>query len=201
MTARTPTIYHLIGKPGVGKYTVGSELVRLTGARFVDSHSIANVIFNLIDPDGLTPLPDGIWSRVGQVRAAVLDTIIHLSPPHLSFVFTNYLRGEDASEDAILEELVAIAQTRKSTYVPVLLSCKTAELVARIVSEDRRARMKLIDPIEGARLNDHVPQFEPNHPNTLRLDVTHIPPAETAQAIIDWREQLENPPVKSAQFP
>ncbi|MEP7214980.1 MAG: hypothetical protein ABI782_01940 [Anaerolineaceae bacterium] len=190
MNARPPAVFHLIGNPGVGKYTVGLELARLTGARLVDNHSINNVIFNVINPDGVTPLPDGIWSRVGQVRAAVLDTIVHLSPPHLSFVFTNYLRGEDASEDAIVEEFVAIAQIRKSTYVPVLLSCKTAELVARIVSEDRRARMKLIDPIQGAHMNDDIPRFETDHPNALRLDVTNMPPHATAEAIISWRQRL-----------
>ncbi len=185
-----PTFFHLIGNPGVGKYTVGTELARLTGARLVDNHSIANVIFNVINPDGVTPLPEGIWERVGQVRAAVLDTIVHLAPPDLSFVFTNYLRGEDASEDAILEEFVAIAEVRKSTYVPVLLSCETSELVTRIVSEDRRARMKLIDPIQGAQMNDDFPRFETPHPNALRLDVTNTPPHETAQAIINWRQAL-----------
>lgn len=185
-----PAIFHLIGKPGVGKYTVGSELARRTGARLVDNHSIANVIFNVINPDGVTPLPEGIWPRVGQVRAAVLDTIVHLSPPGLSFVFTNYMRGDDAAEYAIFEEFAAIAALRRSTFVPVILSCETAELVRRIVRPDRRERMKLIDPIEGARLNDRVPQFAPNHPNALHLDVTHTAPQETAQAIINWRATL-----------
>ncbi len=96
----SPTFFHLIGNPGVGKYTVGAELARLTGARLVDNHSIANVIFNVISPDGLTPLPAGIWERVGRVRAAVLDTIVHLAPPELSFVFTNYGRGGPRSRCA-----------------------------------------------------------------------------------------------------
>ena len=184
------TIFHLIGNPGVGKLTIGMELVGQTGARLVDNHSINNVIFNLINQDGTTPLPAGIWSRVGQVRAAVLETIVNISPPELSFVFTNFMRGEDPAEYAIFLEFVGIADARGSLYVPVLLSCETPELVTRIVRPDRRERMKLIDPVEGARLNDHVPPFQTDHPNALALDVTRRAPADAVRAILEWAEAL-----------
>ena len=54
------TIIHLIGPPGVGKYTIASQIAGRMGARLVDNHAIANVIFNVIAPDGVTPLPEGI---------------------------------------------------------------------------------------------------------------------------------------------
>ena len=95
-----PTIYHLIGMPGVGKYTTAKELVALTGAKLVDNHAIANVIFNLLDGDGVTPLPREVWQYVGAVRRAALDTMMNLSPPHLSFILTNVIRGGDAAEYA-----------------------------------------------------------------------------------------------------
>ncbi len=91
-------MFHLIGSPGVGKYTVAREICALTGARLVDNHAINNVIFSLLDQDGVKPLPDEVWTPVGQVRQAVLDTLIEISPRHLSFVFTNYIRGEDEGE-------------------------------------------------------------------------------------------------------
>lgn len=184
------TIFHLIGKPGVGKYTIGSELARLTGARLVDNHSIANVIFNLINADGITPLPAGIWSRVSQVRAAVLDTLVHVSPPDLSFVLTNFIRGDDDAERVAFMEVAAVAEARGSIFVPVILSCETPELVRRIVQPDRRARMKLVDPVQGARLNDDVPQFQSDLPNTLELDVSRTPARDAAQAIVDWVARL-----------
>lgn len=187
------TIFHLIGNPGVGKYTIGSELARQTGARLVDNHSIANVLFNLIDQDGITPLPAAIWSRVGQVRAAVLDTIVNISPPELSFIFTNFMRGEDPAEYAVFLESVGVADARGSLYLPVLLSCETPELVQRIVRPDRRQRMKLTDPIEGRRLNDDLPPFRTDHPNVLSLDVTRTRPKETAEAIVAWAAKLRGP--------
>jgi len=188
------TIIHLIGKPGVGKYTIGSHVARLAGARLVDNHSVANVIFNLIAPDGVTPLPAEIWPRVAQVRAAVLDTVAYVSPPGMSFVFTNFIRGEDPGEYAAFMELVAVAEARASTFVPVILSCGTSELMRRVVSPDRRDRMKLIGPTEAARLNDEVPQFSTPHPHTLELDVSDRAPDDAARVIIAWAERCQVPP-------
>lgn len=164
-------------------------MAALTGARLVDNHSIANVIFNVLDQDGIKPLPAGVWPRVSQVRAAVLDTLIHLSPPHLSFVFTNYMRGGDDAERAAFEELAAVAEIRSSTFVPVLLSCETSVLVRRIGSPDRRARMKLLDPVLGTHFNDEVPHFTTDHPNTLRLDTSQITPDAAAAKIVTWAER------------
>lgn len=184
------TIFHLIGTPGVGKYTVGTELARLTGAKLVDNHAVANVIFNVLDQDGIKPLPAGVWAYVGKVRQAVFDTMMHLSPPHLSFIFTNYIRGQDEAEYAMFLENVAVAEVRSATFIPVLLTCETEELMNRIGTESRRQRMKLLDPVEARRLNDHVPRFETDHPNFLKLDTTNHPPAESAQLIANWASSL-----------
>ncbi len=183
-----PVIYHLIGTPAVGKYTIGKEVAVLTGARFVDNHSVANVIFNLVAPDGVTPLPAAIWPRVAQVRAAVLDTLVNVSPRSLSFVFTNYIRGEDPGEEAAFQQMVDVATARESLFIPVLLRCETSVLVTRAANESRIERMKLIDPAAIARMNDEVPRFETNHPNVLLLDVTHRPPAESARLIVEWAQ-------------
>jgi len=188
-----PTIFHLIGTPGVGKYTVGTELARLSGAKLVDNHTIANVIFNVLDQDGIRPLPAGVWAYVGQVRRTVLDAMMHLSPPYLSFIFTNYIRGQDEAEYAHFLENVAVAEVRGCRFVPVRVTCDTAELMNRIGTESRRRRMKLLDPIEARRLNDEVPQFETDHPNFLTVDTTNRTPPEAAQLILSHSEALPTP--------
>lgn len=183
------TMIHLIGSPGAGKYTIARALVAKTGARLIDNHSIANVIFNVLNVDGITPLPPSVWVRVGRVRAAVFDAITNLSPPAMSFVFTNYIRGDDPADVAVFEEFLALAAKRGAAYVPVLLSCETPELLRRIVQPDRAARMKLIDPVEGARINDEIPPFETDHANVLRLDVTALAPDAAAATTIAWAER------------
>jgi hypothetical protein len=180
-----PVIVHLIGSPAVGKYTIASRVAPLLPARLVDNHAIANVIFNVLDGDGVTPLPRGVWSHVSQVRRAVLDAITQFSPPHLSFVFTNHLRGGDPAEEVVLEELRAVAEIRQSTFVPVLLSCATEEVVRRVVQPDRRQRMKLADPALARQLNE-LPPFTTTHPNALELDVTRLPVEASAVRIVEW---------------
>lgn len=181
------TIFHLIGAPGVGKYTIGRELAALTGARLVDNHSINNVLFNLLDGDGIRPLPAEIWPKVFQIRRQVLDTIMHISPRHLSFIFTNHIRGEDEAEYALFLENVAVAEIRGSRFIPIRLDCDSDELMNRIGTESRRERMKLLDPVVGRRLNE-TPPFTTDHPNFLVLDVTTMPAAESARRIAEWAE-------------
>lgn len=180
------SIIALIGKPGVGKFTVGSLLAEMTGARLVDNHSINNVIFNAIAADGVSQLPPEIWVQVGRVRAAVLETVATIAPRHLSFIFTNFMVGDDPAEYAAFLELVRLAEVRGAAFVPVILHCRTEELVKRIVSPDRRIRMKLIDPGVGAQINEEVPQFSTDHPNLLELDVSERSPEDAASLILDW---------------
>lgn len=186
MSTLENTVIVLVGKPGVGKFTIGSLLAQMTGARLVDNHSINNVLFNVLDVDGVTPLPREIWHQAGRVRAAVLDTIATIAPPQLSYIFTNYLIGEDKAEYAAFLQLAALAEGRGAPFVPVILHCRTEELVKRIVTTDRRVRMKLIDPVLGARINDEVPQFSTDHPNLLELDVSDRAPEDAAGVILDW---------------
>jgi hypothetical protein len=188
MELSRPTIFHLIGNPGVGKYTIGRELAGLTGARLVDNHAVANVIFTVLDQDGVKPLPRAVWQYVGAVRKAVLGAMVDISPPHLSFVLTNHIRGGDAAEYAAFLNVAAVAETRRSRFVPVLLTCETPELMNRIGTESRRERMKLLDPVEARRLNDDVPLFETDHPNFLRLDTTRRRPEVSAREIAAWAE-------------
>ena len=185
-----PTMFSLIGMPAVGKYTVAKELAAITGARLVDNHSIANVIFNLIAVDGVTPLPPGTFSHVGRVRATVMDMIADVAPRDLSYVFTIVLAGNNPAEQVIFDRMVEVAGLRGSLFVPVLLSCRTEELIERAATDSRIQRMKLIDPLKIAEMNDGLPQFETDHPNTLRLDTSDSPPEETARRILDWAESI-----------
>lgn len=181
-----PVIFHLIGTPAAGKYTIGKIVAERSGARFIDNHSINNVIFNTIERDGVTPLPPEIWPRIGKVREAVLDAILNVAPPGLSYVFTNYLRGQNAEEMAAFEEMARLAEARASVFIPVLLRCETAELMNRAANDSRIERMKLIDPLLIARMNDEFPRFETDHPNTLVVDTTSRAPEESAALILEW---------------
>src|ERR1700722_8904596 len=85
----TGTIIYIVGPPGVGKYTIGRILAERLGGKLLDNHYWLNVLFSLVEQDGITPLPKTIWPLAEQVRQAVLETVGTISPRQWNFVFTH----------------------------------------------------------------------------------------------------------------
>jgi predicted kinase len=184
--ALSNTIIYLVGPPGVGKYTVGVALAEALPAKLVDNHHWLNPLFSLLPQDGLTPLPAGIWRQVAQVRKAVLETIATLSPPGWNFVFTHAVTGDAADEEydrEIAREVLATAQRRGAHLLVVRLGCGPDELATRVVSPERRLRMKEVDP-DAARRNAVKPLFDPGHSDTMTIDTSRLSASEVAGQII-----------------
>ena len=183
------TIIYLLGYPGTGKYTIGKEICRLNSRfKLVDNHLIINPIFSIINVDGVTPLPYNVWENVGKIWDAVLDTLINVSPPDFSFVLTNALFDSEGDR-AWFEKIQAMATARRAKFVPVVLRVSIEEHQKRIGQPDRKLRMKEIDPKSPQRyaLLDNL--YVPDHPNLLTLDVSDIPPEQSAQIILDYMNQ------------
>jgi hypothetical protein len=79
----------LMGFPGVGKLTIATELSSLFPAKIIDNHWFNNPILRLLDDDGTTPLPPGVWEYTARVRQAVLDAIVAYRPSPANFIFTH----------------------------------------------------------------------------------------------------------------
>jgi hypothetical protein len=176
-------VFYLIGPPGVGKYTVGTIIAERTGAKLVDNHYAINPIFALIEQDGCTPLPAQLWQQVGKVRSAVLETIAAFSPPDWSFVFT-HAASDDPSVAGTCREILAAADRRGARVTVARLHCAPDELARRVLSPERRSRMKEMDPV-AARANAVAPVFDPGHANLVDIDTTMKAPAEVADIVIE----------------
>lgn len=185
------TILYLLGYPGTGKYTVGKEICRVAPEfRLIDNHLISNPLFSLIHADGITPLPPRIWENVGKVYDAVIDTMIHISPPDYSFIMTNAL-SDSAADVAWFHEVAAMADTRQALFIPVVLTIGIEEHQKRIITPERKARMKEINPDAPARYAAANNMIKPDHPHLLTLDISHTPPQATAQKILDYIRSLK----------
>jgi hypothetical protein len=182
----TNTIIYLIGFAGVGKYTIAKAICDLEPYKVVDNHYVLNPIFNLIAQDGITPLPAQVWENAMQVRLAVLATIEHLSPKDWDFVFTNELTEDsDGSNLMLYSQILKVAQSRGSCFVPVRLLCDLEEHLSRVVRPERRERMKGVDTDEARDKHANHKLFMPDHTNTLTLNVTGLAPEVAAQTILD----------------
>lgn len=185
----TPAIFLLFGYPATGKRTIARELDRLIRdrggeSRLVDNHYVNNPVFNLIQADGITPLPRAAWARVAEVRNALAETIETLSPRDWSFIFTNHLVDEEEDREWF-GRLEQIARARGNRFVPVRLLCELEELVQRVQAPDRPGLKKLIDP-DWLRQHYGQPEvFDPGHPAMLTLDVTDLVPEEAAHEILE----------------
>jgi len=159
----------------------------------VDNHYINNPIFQLLDVDGVKPLPAGAWDRVGEVRDAVLRTIEELSPKSWSFIFTNDLIDRP-EERAYVHRLAQLADRRRSIFVPVRLLCDVEELCGRIVSPERKPLMKAVDAewIRQRALTEDV--LDPGLAATITLDITSMRPEETVDLILAHLATLDGPP-------
>lgn len=179
------TIIYLLGYAGTGKYTIAKELCRIAPEfRLVDNHLINNPLFTLIHADGITPLPPRIWENVGKVWDAVIDTMIHISPPDYSFVLTNALSDSD-KDVSWFYEVEDMARQRNAIFIPVVLKISLDEHKRRIVSPDRITRMKEIDPNNPARYAAADNLIKPVHPHLLTLDVSSISAEQSAQSILN----------------
>ena len=175
----------LIGFAGTGKYTIGRELCERTGAKLVDNHLINNPVFTVINADGVTPLPAGVWDRVKEIRATVYKAIRELSPPGMGFVFTMELRESNPEDHKAFRDLERLAAARQSRFIPIRMICGVDELCRRVADPTRAAMLKEISPELARKKFAEDSVLNMPHQNQLTLDVTKRTASGSVDAILD----------------
>ncbi len=118
----------------------------------------------------------------------LIRTAEEFTPPSWQLIFTAYLDG--VTDTGWVPRLERLASARGAIVVPVRLLCDPEEIARRIVSSERRKRMKSADPEEPHRLATAGPPYDPGHPNTLTLDITAMVPDEAAARILVHAESV-----------
>ena len=179
----TNTLIYLFGFSGIGKLTIAREIQKLMPAILVDNHLINNVVFSLIDADGVSPLSKLVWENTNRVREVVLDTIRTLSHSERNFIFTNELIEGSLADQDIFAKISTLATQRRSFFFPVRLLISVDELCRRTVFPERRAQFKSIDADAARAKAMRKKVFQPSCPY-FELEVSTLSAEESAQAIM-----------------
>jgi len=179
------TFVLLIGFAGTGKYTIGRELCRRTGAKLIDNHLINNPIFKVVNADGVTPLPALVWDKVKDIRRIVYDAIRELSSPESGFVFTMELRQSNPGDHRAFLDLQELAAGRQSLFVPVRLLCDIDELCRRVGGPGRAEMFKEISLENTRKKFEEDSVLDADHPNLRTIDVSRKSPLESSNAILN----------------
>ena len=181
------TIIYLIGIPAVGKYTIGKELARLTGARLVDNQLINYPIYSVVGYDGTDafPFPRGASRHIEAIHRAVLAVIRDHCPPDASFVFTNVLDANAPGDRAWFRRIERVARHRQAKFVPVWLTSDAATLRRRKDAPERRARLKDVDLTTIPWWLEKFEVLKVAHPNALTLDTARSTPQQIAKLILE----------------
>ena len=135
--------------------------------------------------DGYAKIPDFAWEAIGNIRRCVLTLLA--KEIHNSYVLTNNLY-EDAGDKVCYAEVVYMAETRGSLFVPVRLVINQDEHLRRVVNPNRRDRWKSIDPQD---VYDGTPLLLIVHPHLLELDVSNLSPEDAADSIMNHINELK----------
>jgi predicted kinase len=184
-----PSLIYLLGYPGVGKYTVATEIAKLNGAVVVDNQVVNHPILILMRWDATSDLPPGTLDRAAPTREAVLSALEEIAPRDLSYVLTNVLDDSEESR-ALYARVKQVAARRGSVFLPVLLTCDREEQLRRVTAAERIARFKIADPEKVDEDVRSTPLFVPDDPELLRLDTTDLAPAEAAAEVLRQLERV-----------
>jgi len=179
------TIIYILGHSGSGKYSIGTEIAKLQNFKLIDNHYINNVIFQLIETDGKSKLPEKVWEFTRSVRKAVFGTIKELSSIESNFIFTNALMKEQEISEPIYQDILEIVKKRKAIFFAIVLDISKNELKNRISNPERREKYKDISPENAEKAFNNFHVFEPNYKNTFHINVDNKTAKEAAIEILE----------------
>lgn len=136
------TLIHLIAYPGVGKLTIAKELKEEVNAYLVDNHIINNVFFSVTDLD--KQLPPQVFAFLNKGYELLFEYIKTLDMER-PLILTNCLVKSE-NDAAFVKRLQRLCSEIGYRYLPVKLTLSEDELLKRLASPERKAKMKLTDP-------------------------------------------------------
>lgn len=129
-------VIHINGWPGSGKLTIAREMAYRINARVVDSHTLLN------PAEALYERTDPAYARLRRDLRELVFAHLKRVDARVPLIFTDAL-SDDPWDAKMFEEYRALAVSRRSRLISILLDCSQDENERRLVSADRAAQRKL----------------------------------------------------------
>lgn len=153
------TLIHLIAYPAAGKFTVAKVLKEQLGGYLIDNHLINNVFFSVTDLSA--QLPPQVFSYIAKGYDLLFDYLRTIKPQQ-PLILTNCLCDSEG-DLAFASKTQALCKDIGYKYLPIKLILDEAELLRRLPSAERKAKMKLTDV-------DLFKQFIAKYPLITKLE-------------------------------
>ncbi len=183
MTTQKYLIY-LIGKPGVGKYTIAKVLAKY-GYIVCDNQLINNPVFSIVGYDGFGDVSEDSWDAIEKIRSIVFDVLV--AQKQNNYVLTNVL-NDDEDDRNLFNQVQNMSKEHGSVFVPVTLFVDRDEHLKRIVNPARRQHYKSVDPKDVDSGSKSLPI---THKNLLELDITHLSAEDSVKNILEHCRGLQ----------
>ena len=177
-SSEQPILLFLYGPPAVGKLTVAKELARRRPFRILHNHLTIDPVAEILDFG--TPEFFGVVERLRE------DLVGSAAREGVSVVYTFVFALGDEQQ---VERVVAAFERHGGQVTFVQLLAPREELFRRVAESDRKEHRKLTDASELQRVLERYDCYAPlpGRPS-LSIDVAGLPPAETADRIIEHLE-------------
>lgn len=172
------TLFHLIGYPAVGKYTVAQVLKKDVNGLLIDNHLINNVFFSVTDLNGT--LPPQVFSYLTKTYDLLFEYLVSISPSR-PLIMTNCL-SDSENDLSFVEKTRCFCQAAGYRYLPVKLLLSQEENLRRLPLPDRKAKMKLTDETLFKSFCESFPLIT-QLPEGKNLDITGLSAEETSAAL------------------
>ncbi len=177
----------LNGYPGVGKLTIGRELIDQIEGRLLDIHTVYNVAF------ALTEFKSPEFRATVEKIEKIAHDLIYKLPPRQPVVLTTVLAGNEGDSDWGDDEWGRIEELGKMRppLCVVHVHCDLKENIERIKSVQRDRKRKIRDPDMALRNQTEAkPLYGMGASYLLKLDTTGLTPHESAATIAEWLPEV-----------
>ena len=164
----------IYGPPAVGKLTVATELVKLTGFKLFDNHVSIDFVKSVFEFGTRR-----YWKLIEKYRLSMFnETAKHGINTIFTFVY------DKASDDPFVKKTIQTISREGGSVCFVRLFCDEEELARRVKGKGRREAGKVSTKrLLVSVLKRHGLGSEILFQTGLRIDTTRIPPKKSAMMI------------------